>query len=157
MPKSTPKLALSGHNKKKPNPVDIHIGSRVRLRRQLLGISQEELGKTLSISFQQVQKYEKGTNRIGGSRMQQIAIALRVPVAHFYEGLPSINSDDANEADAAFAKFATDNGAYRLIKAFVSLDSNLRRAVIANAEALAGTIPVTKPAKASGRRHLKAA
>ena len=75
-------------NKKTPNPVDIHVGSRVRLRRMMLGMSQEKLGEHLGITFQQIQKYEKGTNRIGASRLQHIARVLTVPVAFFFEDAP---------------------------------------------------------------------
>ena len=74
--------------KKKPNPIDIHVGSRVRLRRTMQGMSQEKLGDALGITFQQIQKYEKGSNRIGASRMQQIASALKVPVSFFFEDAP---------------------------------------------------------------------
>ena len=67
----------------KPNPTDVHVGSRVRLRRTLLGMSQEKLGEAIGLTFQQVQKYEKGTNRIGASRLQHTARILQVPVAFF--------------------------------------------------------------------------
>ncbi|EJT03005.1 HTH-type transcriptional regulator [Rhizobium sp. CCGE 510] len=68
-------------NKKKPNPIDIHVGSRIRLRRTMLGMSQEKLGESLGITFQQIQKYEKGTNRVGASRLQNISNILNVPVS----------------------------------------------------------------------------
>ncbi|RVC59816.1 XRE family transcriptional regulator, partial [Mesorhizobium sp. M4B.F.Ca.ET.088.02.2.1] len=64
---------MTEENKKKPNPIDIHVGSRIRLRRNMLGMSQEKLGENLGITFQQIQKYEKGTNRVGASRLQAIA------------------------------------------------------------------------------------
>lgn len=73
---------------KSPNPVDRHVGSRVRMRRVLIGMSQEKLGETLGITFQQVQKYEKGTNRIGASRLHRISQVLGVPVTFFYEDAP---------------------------------------------------------------------
>ena len=76
--------------KKTPNPTDKHVGSRVRMRRMMLGMSQEKLGDALGLTFQQVQKYEKGTNRIGASRLQQIAHFLQVPVAFFFEGAPDL-------------------------------------------------------------------
>ena len=72
--------------KKAPNPIDKHVGSRVRMRRMMLGMSQEKLGDALGLTFQQVQKYEKGTNRIGASRLQQISIILQVPVHSFSKG-----------------------------------------------------------------------
>ncbi|MEM0899881.1 MAG: helix-turn-helix domain-containing protein [Pseudomonadota bacterium] len=74
--------------KKQPNPIDIHVGSRIRLRRSMVGMSQEKLGESLGITFQQVQKYEKGTNRVGASRLQNIAAVLNVPVSFFFEDAP---------------------------------------------------------------------
>lgn len=77
--------------KEAPDPTDIHVGSRVRLRRTLLGLSQERLGKSLGLTFQQVQKYERGANRIGASRLHDISRILEVPVSFFFEGM----EDDA--------------------------------------------------------------
>jgi transcriptional regulator with XRE-family HTH domain len=71
-----------------PNPIDIHVGKRVRLRRTLLGMSQEKLGKAISLTFQQVQKYERGTNRIGSSRLYQLSQVLDIPVSYFFDDLP---------------------------------------------------------------------
>jgi len=71
-----------------PNPVDVHVGSRVRLRRTLLGMSQERLGEALGLTFQQVQKYERGANRVGASRLFDLARALQVPVGFFFDDLP---------------------------------------------------------------------
>jgi DNA-binding XRE family transcriptional regulator len=76
--------------KKAPNPVDKHVGSRVRMRRMMLGMSQEKLGDGLGLTFQQVQKYEKGANRIGASRLQHISHILQVPVPFFFEGAPHL-------------------------------------------------------------------
>ncbi|MFP6756792.1 MAG: helix-turn-helix transcriptional regulator, partial [Alphaproteobacteria bacterium] len=70
-----------------PNPVDIHVGSRIRLRRTLLGMSQEKLGKAIGLTFQQVQKYERGTNRVGSSRLFQLAKILDVPVSFFFDDM----------------------------------------------------------------------
>lgn len=71
-----------------PDPVDVHVGSRVRLRRTLLGLSQEKLGAALGLTFQQVQKYERGTNRIGSSRLYQLSKILDVPVSFFFDDMP---------------------------------------------------------------------
>lgn len=79
-------------DKKVPNPIDRHVGSRVRMRRVMLGMSQEKLGESLGLTFQQVQKYEKGTNRIGASRLQQISRTLDVPPAFFFEGAPMLDA-----------------------------------------------------------------
>src|SRR5258705_5947562 len=77
--------------KKSPDPTDKHVGSRVRMRRMMLAMSQEKLGDALGLTFQQVQKYEKGTNRIGASRLQHLSGILQVPVEFFFEDAPNIN------------------------------------------------------------------
>ena len=77
--------------KKTPDPIDRHVGSRVRMQRILMKMSQEKLGDALGLTFQQVQKYEKGLNRIGASRLQQISKTLQVPPSFFFEGAPSLN------------------------------------------------------------------
>src|SRR6187401_2655332 len=79
---------LVKENKKRPNPTDIHVGGRIRLRRNILGMSQEKLGENLGITFQQIQKYEKGTNRVGASRLQAIASILEAPVSFFFADAP---------------------------------------------------------------------
>lgn len=78
-----------------PHPTDVYVGRRVREARVAKGMSQTDLGDQLGVSFQQVQKYEKGTNRIGASRLLQTAVALSVPVEYFFDGLDGINRDDA--------------------------------------------------------------
>ena len=71
-----------------PHPTDVHVGARVRLRRTLLGMSQEKLGEALGLTFQQVQKYERGANRIGASRLHELSHVLEVPVGFFFEDMP---------------------------------------------------------------------
>src|ERR1700689_2631942 len=93
--------------KKVPNPIDKHVGSRVRMRRMMLGMSQEKLGDALGLTFQQVQKYEKGTNRIGSSRLQQIANILQVPVSFFFDGGPNI-SEQPGANNAPSPGYVTD-------------------------------------------------
>jgi transcriptional regulator with XRE-family HTH domain len=78
--------------KKAPNPIDKHVGSRVRMRRMMLAMSQEKLGAALGLTFQQVQKYERGTNRMGASRLQQMSDILQVPVEFFFEGAPNASA-----------------------------------------------------------------
>jgi transcriptional regulator with XRE-family HTH domain len=82
-----------------PNPVDLHVGARVRMRRRLRGVSQEKLADSLGLTFQQVQKYERGANRISASKLYEIAAALQTPVAYFFEGL----ADPADFSDAAIS------------------------------------------------------
>ena len=86
---------------KAPNPVDKHVGSRVRMRRIMLGMSQEKLGEGLGLTFQQIQKYEKGTNRVGASRIQQISEILQVPVSFLFEGGPTGTTSAEGFAEGA--------------------------------------------------------
>src|ERR1051325_9669588 len=95
-------------NKKKPNPIDIHVGSRIRLRRTMLGMSQEKLGESLGITFQQIQKYEKGTNRVGASRLQNISSILNVPVSFFFEDAPGDQSGQSGMAEASSSNYVVD-------------------------------------------------
>ena len=121
--------------KKVPNPIDKHVGSRVRMRRIMLAMSQEKLGDALGLTFQQVQKYEKGTNRIGASRLQQISNILQVPVAFFFEGAPNVNgpTDGMKEAPspAYVADFLATTEGLALTKAFMQIqEPKLRRRIV---------------------------
>ncbi len=78
-----------GRGTGRPNPVDVHVGARVRVRRTLLGMSQEKLGDAIGLTFQQVQKYERGANRIGSSRLFDLSRVLDVPIGFFFEDMPS--------------------------------------------------------------------
>ena len=120
---------------KSPNPTDKHVGGRVRMRRMMLGMSQTELGTNIGLTFQQVQKYEKGTNRIGAGRLQQIARILKVPVAVFFEGSPR-EGGAASETDQAplpsyVNDFLATSDGLALTKAFMQIkDANLRRRIV---------------------------
>lgn len=83
------------------HPVDVHVGKRLRMRRKMLGMSQEELGRTADITFQQIQKYERGTNRVGSSRLYDFAQVLNVPVGYFFEGFSAENMESAVDAEEA--------------------------------------------------------
>ncbi len=127
--------------KKAPNPIDKHVGSRVRMRRMMLSMSQEKLGDALGLTFQQVQKYEKGTNRIGASRLQQIAHILQVPVSFFFEGAPHSAGSGMSEAPspAYVADFLATSDGLSLTKAFMRIKSNkLRRRIVDLVEQIAG-------------------
>ncbi len=129
--------------KKAPNPIDRYVGSRVRMRRMMLSMSQEKLGDALGLTFQQVQKYEKGTNRIGASRLQQISEILQVPVAFFFEGAPVLAgmADGLAEAPspAYISDFLATSDGLALTKAFVEIkDSRVRRRIVDLVEAIAG-------------------
>jgi transcriptional regulator with XRE-family HTH domain len=132
--------------KKAPNPIDKHVGSRVRMRRMMLSMSQEKLGDALGLTFQQVQKYEKGTNRIGASRLQQISQILQVQVSFFFEGAPNIQSathpDGMTEAPspAYVSDFLATSDGLALTKAFVRIpDAKLRRRIVELVEHIAGS------------------
>ena len=129
--------------KKAPNPIDRHVGSRVRMRRMMLSMSQEKLGDALGLTFQQVQKYEKGTNRIGASRLQQISIILQVPVAFFFEGAPEIpgRPDGMREAPspAYVSDFLASSEGLALTKAFMRIkEPKLRRRIVDLVKQIAG-------------------
>jgi transcriptional regulator with XRE-family HTH domain len=96
--------------KKAPDPIDRHVGSRVRMQRVLMKMSQEKLGEALGLTFQQVQKYEKGTNRIGASRLQQISKTLNVPPSFFFEGAPTTGSSgpDGFAVEESSSQFVVD-------------------------------------------------
>ncbi|MFL9824373.1 helix-turn-helix domain-containing protein [Rhodoplanes sp. SY1] len=135
--------------KKSPNPIDQHVGSRVRMRRLMVGMSQEKLGDALDLTFQQVQKYEKGTNRIGASRLQQIAGILHVPVAFFFEGAPELDDDDRptgveSVSPAVVSDFLATVDGLALTRAFMQIaDPKLRRSIVALVEEIAGPSPET--------------
>lgn len=127
---------------KTPNPVDKHVGSRVRMRRIMLGMSQEKLGEALGLTFQQIQKYEKGTNRIGASRVQQIGDVLQVPVSFFFEGGPSssVATEGLSEAPstAYVSDFLATSEGLALIRAFTRIeDAKLRRSIVDLVEQMA--------------------
>jgi transcriptional regulator with XRE-family HTH domain len=129
--------------KKAPNPTDKHVGSRVRMRRMMLSMSQEKLGDGLGLTFQQVQKYEKGTNRIGASRLQQISHILQVPVAFFFEGAPDPTGGRGSFKDAPsptyVADFLATSDGLALTKAFMLIpDAKLRRRIVDLVEQIAG-------------------
>ena len=128
-------------NKKKPNPIDSHVGGRIRLRRNMLGMSQERLGESLGITFQQIQKYEKGTNRVGASRLQAIASILEVPVAFFFEDAPGKPASEglAEENSTTYVvDFLSSTEGLQLNRAFVRIaDPKVRRKVIDLVKALA--------------------
>jgi transcriptional regulator with XRE-family HTH domain len=120
--------------KKAPNPVDKHVGARVRSRRILVGMSQEKLGTSLGLTFQQVQKYEKGTNRIGASRLQNIAKTLSVPVSYFFEGAPSdsaVGGFAETEQTSYVADILSTAEGISLAKAFMRIsDPRVRRKIV---------------------------
>lgn len=126
---------------KSPDPVDIHVGQRVRARRKMLGLSQTQLGKELGVTFQQVQKYERGTNRIGSSRLFRMSTTLDVPVAYFFEGaetkLPGYNDTMGALDGDAFDRQETKE----LVEAYYRIaDPRIRKKVLGLARLLASGV-----------------
>ena len=128
---------------KLPNPIDKHVGSRVRMRRMMLGMSQTKLGDALGLTFQQVQKYEKGTNRIGASRLQHISQILQVPVAFFFEDAPMLPGQARGLSGAPSPDYVTDylasSDGLGLTRAFMRIKkATLRRRIVDLVEQIAG-------------------
>ena len=125
-----------------PNPTDKYVGSRVRMRRLMLHMSQERLADRLGLTFQQIQKYEKGTNRISASRLQEISHILEVPVPFFFEGAPQAPGHSVRHADAPspayVSEFLATSQGHALLRAFVKIpDAKLRRSIVRLVEAVA--------------------
>jgi transcriptional regulator with XRE-family HTH domain len=131
-----------------PSPIDVHVGSRVRLRRSLLGMSQEKLGAALGLTFQQVQKYERGTNRISASRLWDLSLILDVPVSFFFDAMPSGGSIGAKagsgeQGQASFEPSpVADRMTTQLIQAYQRIsDPDVRRRILELVRALAEQKP----------------
>jgi transcriptional regulator with XRE-family HTH domain len=132
--------------KKQPSSIDAHVGSRVRLRRMLIGMSQEKLGELLGLTFQQVQKYEKGANRIGASRLYDISQILNVPVQYFFEELPQpslerINGAGLSEPDREpiLMDFVSSAEGLQLIRSFTRVsDGRVRKRILELVKSLGG-------------------
>ncbi|HZS84839.1 MAG TPA: helix-turn-helix transcriptional regulator [Stellaceae bacterium] len=127
-----------------PNPTDIHVGARVRLRRTLLGMSQEKLGDAIGLTFQQVQKYERGANRIGASRLYELSQVLDVPVSFFFEDLAGLNAPGRPGLAEPAGEYESDPMLKRetleLVRAYYKIpDSHVRRRFFELAKALAKT------------------
>lgn len=138
---------------RRPNPIDVHVGSRVRLQRMLRGISQEKLGEQLGLTFQQIQKYEKGVNRIGASRLWDLANVLQVPVQFFYDEAPvgegrTVPQPGMAEkaADAYVFEFLNTREGLELNRAFARItDPKMRRAVLDLVRSMGGPDDSSEP------------
>jgi transcriptional regulator with XRE-family HTH domain len=124
------------------HPTDTHVGQRVRMRRLMLGMSQSHVADALGVTFQQLQKYEKGVNRITASRLQRLAQIFQVPVTFFFEGAPNVPGEERAQADASFPQFVSDYLAtadgLHLTKAFMQIrNAKLRRSIVHLVEQIA--------------------
>jgi len=154
-----PSVSIIGNNDelfettgRKPNPVDVHVGSRVRYRRMIVGMSQEKLGEKMNLTFQQIQKYEKGTNRIGASRLFQLSKILDVPVGYFFEDAfpnsapaPALHGMHEPEQETYLLDFLNSREGLDLNRAFAKIqDPKVRRRVIDLVRALSEEKPEAK-------------
>lgn len=125
---------------KTPSPIDVAVGQRVRMRRNILGMSQTTLAEALGITFQQVQKYEKGSNRIGASRLSHIASVLNVQVSFFFEGSEASSSDTNGQellSSNEITAFLSSAEGVALNKAFARIESTgLRKKIVALVSAI---------------------
>ncbi|MEW5423607.1 helix-turn-helix domain-containing protein [Amorphus sp. 3PC139-8] len=125
-------------NQRSANSVDYHVGTRLRLRRLELGMSQERLAEKLGITFQQIQKYERGTNRIGASRLHDIAIALQVPISYFFEGADGVKAGPVDGVESPLSEALSDSATVRLLRAFSLIeDASVRQKAVTVIEAIA--------------------
>jgi len=124
--------------KRSPHATDRHVGNRVRMRRMMQGMTQEKLGQALGLTFQQVQKYEKGTNRIGAGRLQHIASIQQVPISFFFEGAPGQSDILDTSCDDVSGFLATPDG-LALTKSYMHIqNAKLRRSIVALVKQIAG-------------------
>ena len=124
------------------NAIDLHVGKRLRRRRRLLGLTQQQLAESIGIRFQQIQKYECGANRVTASRLYELAVALNVPVNYFFEGLQQVNAPanapgaPANDRDLIAADVLSQKETLELIRAYYKLGERPRRRLLDLAKAL---------------------
>ena len=139
---------------RRPNPVDLHVGGRVRMRRKLLGVSQEQLADSLGLTFQQVQKYERGANRVSASKLYEIAKTLQVPVSFFFDGLAdpmdgSENDEIGQQAERIVQEFLTTPEGLELAEVFPKISrGRVRRQVLDLVRAMAEEAARTESAAA---------
>jgi transcriptional regulator with XRE-family HTH domain len=132
------------NSKKGTTPVDTHIGQKIRTRRNLLGLSQTELADAAGITFQQIQKYEKGVNRVGASRLQQFSEALGVAPSYFFEGVPTVGKkqpapQEGELSEGAIVSFLGTREGAALVRAFMAIkQKSIRQYAIAFLETLEG-------------------
>jgi transcriptional regulator with XRE-family HTH domain len=133
---------------KTPNPIDVHVGGRVRMRRIEVDMSQQVLGSHLGLTFQQIQKYEKGMNRIGASRLQQIGRVLEVPASYFFEGAPGgWETGEGGRAANTFLELLGTRDGQSLVLSFSKIvDVRLRRSIVDLVERL-GVMSDSRPPK----------
>ena len=122
---------MNERGKRRPTPVDVRFGHRMRARRMMLGLSQSELGAALDVTFQQIQKYERGVNRVSASVLEELAATLRVPITYFFDGHPADNGQSDTSGMDLTAFLATSEG-FALCTAFQHIESKAMRSAVIN-------------------------
>jgi len=149
-----------GRNTKSADAIDQHVGNRVRAQRLLRGMSQEKLGDALGLTFQQVQKYEKGTNRIGASRLSHIAAILGVPISFFYEGAPVPRQSGFADVStlSGIADFLATKEGLHLMTSFLKIsDEAVRRQLVALITAISAAETPARKRPTRSARHARSA
>ncbi|HEY3797252.1 MAG TPA: helix-turn-helix domain-containing protein [Caulobacteraceae bacterium] len=125
-----------------PNPVDLHVGARIRMRRRMQGVSQEKLADALGLTFQQVQKYERGANRVSASKLYEIAATLRAPISYFFDGLADPAQPAGGEGDGldeqSMHAFLMSSEGLDLARQFARLGRSVRKRLLDLVRTLAG-------------------
>ncbi|MDL2410480.1 helix-turn-helix transcriptional regulator [Rhizobium calliandrae] len=132
-----------GAGKKDASPIDVEVGRRIRMQRRILGMSQTRLAEGLDVTFQQVQKYEKGTNRVGASRLQRVADCLDVPVSFFFEDTSATPQDDIVVPGNGLASFLASGEGIELNRAFAKIKDTRTRLRIINL--VKSLVPIEEP------------
>jgi transcriptional regulator with XRE-family HTH domain len=136
---------------RQPDPVDIEVGQRIKIQRLAAGLSQTELGEGIGVTFQQLQKYEKGVNRVGAGRLTKIARVLRIPASSFFDGRDHIEKVAARGVESPLS-LITHPYAFRLLQAYSTLiDLELRQAIVDLVEAAAAKAGTKTPRRKHGR------
>src|SRR5262245_7724692 len=154
------RMAARKVGNKAAQPIDAHVGTRIRFRRNLLAISQTDMAERIGVTFQQVQKYERGTNRIGASRLIKICEVLEVSPEWLFEGAPGTTPKAPAEkppsrgVEAALASFRMDNLAPRLLMAWTRLPADTKRSMVALMTALADGGTINGMQRRGRRRHV---
>ena len=139
---------------RKPDPIDIEVGQRIRIQRLASGMSQTDLGEQIGVTFQQVQKYEKGANRVGAGRLTKIANVLEVPVESFFNGRDTIERASHQHGVASPLELMTHPYAFRLLQAYATItDGDIRRSIVELVEKIAAKQPAPAKRGKGSRRH----
>ncbi|MGZ3272415.1 MAG: helix-turn-helix domain-containing protein [Caulobacteraceae bacterium] len=132
-----------------PHHVDLHVGAQIRIARRLRGLSQEKLADALGLTFQQVQKYERGSNRVSASKMWEICRFLSIPIGALYDGLDTLGLQAGDHETAAHVRMVQLPGGPELAQTFVAMPDDARKSLLSVAKAIHGSVVVRDTAQAA--------